>query len=64
PLVSCLSFGKIDASITCINLSYKFAKKGLKYHYVFPEKNLFTFKDIIGWENKHSPSIRLLLKNL
>lgn len=59
-----MSFGKIDTDIRRMNTSFKMALNGLNYCYVFPERDIFTFRDIIGFEEKHSFSNKLLLNNL
>ena len=47
-----------------MNTSFKMALKGLDYSYVFPERDIFTFGDILGFEQKRSFSNKLLLNNL
>lgn len=59
-----ISFGKIDANIQHMGTSHKIAMNGLNYSYVFPEKYLYTYNDIIKLEEKRSYSNRLLLNNL
>ncbi|MDD4297940.1 MAG: helix-turn-helix domain-containing protein, partial [Ruminiclostridium sp.] len=59
-----MSFGKTDTNLQHMNTSHKIAMNGLNYSYVFPEKYLFTFDDIINLEEKRSYSNRLLLNNL
>ncbi len=59
-----LSFGKIDSNIKNMNISFKEALNGLNYAYVFPEKYLFTYKNIVKIEKEHSTFNRLLLNNL
>ena len=59
-----LSFGKIETDIRHMNTSFKMALKGLDYSYVFPERDIFTFGDILGFEQKRSFSNKLLLNNL
>lgn len=59
-----ISFGKIDKDIQHMSTSHKIAVNGLNYSYVYPEKYLFTYNDIIMLEEKRSYSNRLLLNNL
>ncbi len=59
-----MSFGKTDTNLQHMSTSHKIAMNGLNYSYVFPEKYLFTFDDIINLEEKRSYSNRLLLNNL
>lgn len=59
-----MSFGKIDKNIKHMSTSHKIAMNGLNYSYVYPEKYLFTYNDIIMLEEKRSYSNRLLLNNL
>ncbi|HHV59713.1 MAG TPA: AraC family transcriptional regulator [Clostridiaceae bacterium] len=59
-----ISFGKTDTNLVHMNTSYKIALSGLNYSYVFPEKTLYTFTDIISLEEKRSFSNKLLLNNL
>jgi AraC-like DNA-binding protein len=59
-----MSFGKTDTNLQHMSTSHKIAMNGLNYSYVFPEKYLFTFDDIINLEEKRSYLNRLLLNNL
>ena len=59
-----MSFGIIDTNIQNISTSFKIALNGLNYFYVFPERDLFTFQDIISLEEKRTFSYSLLLNNL
>lgn len=63
-IVKHMSFGKADTNIRHMNTSFKIALNGLNYGYVFPEKYLFTYNDIISLEENGSFSSKLLLNNL
>ncbi|MEN6314400.1 MAG: AraC family transcriptional regulator [Clostridiaceae bacterium] len=64
PIVKHMSFGKADTNIRHMSTSFKIALNGLNYSYVFPERYLFTYNDIIGLEENNSFSSKLLLNNL
>jgi two-component system response regulator YesN len=59
-----LSFGKIDSNIFNMGASYKIALNGLNYSYIYPDKYVFSFSEIIKWEKNNSSSNNLLLNNL
>lgn len=57
-------FGKIDTDIRRMGSTYKIALNGLNYFYVFPEKKMLVFREILEFEEKTTSSTKLLLNNL